>query len=186
MADQAPRAYAQIIDDGRPAKEHSYGIIPFRYITPIAPGATRPIPTSSNTQILLIKQRTPLSELPSFWTFPKGHGEEGDASNIATAIRELYEETGLVITEDNILFEEKEGLLERYTNPVKGWIKEVRYWIGLVSDARVVGEADIALKIQEKEVGDARWVSWEDAENLITFQKMKDILRLAKGLLDER
>jgi 8-oxo-dGTP pyrophosphatase MutT (NUDIX family) len=39
------------------------------------------------------------------WGFPKGHREEEDANVIETAIRELYEETGLV--RDDIIIHEK-------------------------------------------------------------------------------
>lgn len=45
------------------------------------------------------------------WGFPKGHREEEDASVIQTAIRELYEETGLA--HDDIIIHEKSFSLFR-------------------------------------------------------------------------
>lgn len=123
--------------------------------------------------------------MPNFWTFPKGHAEAIDTSNIETAIRELFEETGVTLKKERVLFEDKGGLVERYTNPTKGWIKEVRYWVALVEDSRVAGEGEKAIEVQQKEVDDAKWVSWEEAEELITFDKGKAILKAAKDLLEE-
>jgi 8-oxo-dGTP pyrophosphatase MutT (NUDIX family) len=57
---------------------------------------------------------------PPFWSFPKGHPERGDTSEVHTAIREVGEETGIVVKEDGILFKDAEGLTERYRNPGAG------------------------------------------------------------------
>ena len=117
---------------------------------------------------------------PPFWSFPKGHPERGDNSAIRTAIREVEEETGLVVKEDGILFKDADGLSERYRNPVRGWVKEVRYWVGVVN-----GEREAKFELQEAELIDARWLSWNDALDLLTYEKGKELLKRAMELLDE-
>jgi 8-oxo-dGTP pyrophosphatase MutT (NUDIX family) len=74
-------------------KDRSYGIIPIR-LTPSSATSTSP-PTPTNTQILLIHQKIVDPTNPYFWTFPKGHAEEGDENERGSAVRELWEETGL-------------------------------------------------------------------------------------------
>jgi hypothetical protein len=53
----------------------------------------------------------------------------------------------------------------------------VRYWVAQVRE-------ETTLNLQKSEVADARWCSWEDAENMISFPKGKDLLNLVKALLD--
>jgi bis(5'-nucleosidyl)-tetraphosphatase len=175
------------------AKEHSFGIIPIRLTLP---NSLQTKPTASNTQVLLIHQRSRIPEYPVFWTFPKGHTEPEDASPLATAIRELKEETGLILKEENVLFIDSNGLdlrkgisdpqsltagsfVERYTNPIKNWTKEVRYWVGVVDN---LGDGKVV--VQEKEVADARWLSWNEALEIFTFVEGREILKRVIALLD--
>lgn len=159
--------------------DRSYGIIPLRY----APGISSPKakPTPENTQVLLIFQKTARRSLPWFWCFPKGHAEHGDASLRHTAIRELEEETGLKVELSDLLKFERNGgdssFKEVYVNPVRNVGKEVRYWVGLVKD----GESKI--KVQEREVADARWCGWEEALNLITFDEARNMLKTVERSL---
>jgi 8-oxo-dGTP pyrophosphatase MutT (NUDIX family) len=128
---------------------------------------------------MLIQQRPLMRSHPPFWSFPKGHPERGDSSKIHTAIREVEEETGIVVKEEGILFKDAEGLTERYRNPVRGWVKEVRYWVGLVE-----GQREPKFELQEAELVDARWLSWNDALDLATFEKGKELLKRVMELLD--
>jgi len=168
------------VPDSEPVSERSYGIIPIRIISadPSPEGLPRKVSTA-NTQILLIKQKPVMRSHPPFWSFPKGHPEHGDSSEIYTAIREVGEETGVVVKEEGILFKDAEGLTERYRNPVRGWVKEVRYWIGLVE-----GQRETKFELQEAELVDARWLTWNEALELLTFDKGKELLKRVMELLD--
>ncbi|TVY53871.1 Bis(5'-nucleosyl)-tetraphosphatase [asymmetrical], partial [Lachnellula cervina] len=142
--------------------DRSYGVIPLRFLTSAPPSTT-------NTQILLIHQKTIVPSSPYFWTFPKGHAEEGDASLQHTAVREVWEETGLRVgVEDLLVFRNGEGeeveFREVYTNPIRKVGKEVRYWVGVVK-----GEQEVVM--QEMEVDGAKWVGWDEAEKTITLRR---------------
>ncbi|TVY48939.1 Bis(5'-nucleosyl)-tetraphosphatase [asymmetrical] [Lachnellula occidentalis] len=155
--------------------DRSYGIIPLRLTSTARPSTT-------NTQILLIHQKTIVPSNPYFWTFPKGHAEEGDASLQHTAIREMFEETGSRVgVEDFLVFRNREGeeveFREVYTNPIRKVGKEVRYWVGVVK-----GEQELV--VQELEVGGAKWVGWDEAERTITFEEGRAILRRVRACLE--
>lgn len=89
--------------------ERSFGCIPIIY---------RPPPT----RVLLIQQK---SRTKTFWTFPKGHPEDNESPK-ETAIRELHEETGLRITEKDILTDK--GYESHYINPERNGPKIVTLW----------------------------------------------------------
>lgn len=166
--------------DNEAVQDHAYGLIPIRVIPSTSP-AGEPISTISttNTQVLLIKGRpgSKSQRLP-YWEFPKGHAESYDLSNLHTAIREVKEETGLIIPENKILFKDAEGLIERYRRSSNGCVKEVQYWVG---HAEWFGDAEI--NIQEEEVLDARWLDWHEALILIVNGRTGP-LRTAMALLD--
>lgn len=169
----------------QPIGDRSYGIIPIRTKPGILPH--NPSLTRSNTQVLLVHQKTARPNLACFWGFPKGHAEDGDASLEHTAIRELEEETGLAVRLSDILrpsaspdptVEASGSFKETYVNPVRKVGKEVRYWVALVR------QGDRKLRLQEKEVADARWCSWDEAEALITFQEGRNVLLEAVKILE--
>jgi 8-oxo-dGTP pyrophosphatase MutT (NUDIX family) len=67
---------------------------------------------SPNNRVLLVKGRK-----GQMWSFPKGHRERSDKSALACALRELKEETGVVLKSDYIAFKKyKAG--EYYIFPV--------------------------------------------------------------------
>lgn len=168
------------VPDSEPVSERSYGIIPIRIVEiALSPEVTPRTLSTANTQVLLIQQRPLSRSHPPFWSFPKGHPERGDTSRIHTAIREVEEETGVVVKEDGILFKDAEALIERYRNPVRGWVKEVRYWVGIVE-----GQREAKFKLQQAELIDARWLPWNDALDLLTYEKGKELLKRAMELLD--
>lgn len=158
--------------------DRSYGIIPLRYTTGTPSANVKP--SCQNTEVLLIYQKTAQRSLPWFWCFPKGHAERSDASLQHAAIRELKEETGLKIELSDLLtFEDNpdSSFKEVYVNPVRNVGKEVRYWVGLVKDG------DSKIKVQEREVADARWCSWEEAMALITFEEARNMLKTVESTL---
>lgn len=114
-------------------------------------------------EFLLIKHRN-----GEHWDFPKGH-KEAEESDKATAIREVLEETGLSV---RLIegFKEK----SRYS-PRPGVDKTVTYFMGFST-----GE----VTIQEEEILEYEYLSFEEANERITFQESKDILKAAKQFMD--
>lgn len=112
------------------------------------------------------------------WAFPKGHPEAGESVQ-GTALRELAEETGIdAITLDTLrtfteqYFFEKEGI--RYE-------KEVTYFVGFVdSTAYTIPEAF------RGEILELRWLPYEQALALITYDEARDVLTQAVNYLELR
>ena len=96
------------------------------------------------------------------WGFPKGHTEENE-TEYETAKREIFEETG--IKTDKFL----DGFREMVSYfPKPGIIKDVIYFLSEVKDS--------SISLQESEIADFKWLPYDDALNLVTFNK---------GLLDK-
>lgn len=97
------------------------------------------------------------------WTFPKGkpHGSESD---VETALREVEEETGYRVE----LGRELPGT--RYEGH-EGREKVVRYWL-----MRPVSESDFE---PGDEVDEIRWVSFEEAATLLTWERDVPVLAAA-------
>jgi len=178
--------------------DRSYGIIALRYLPIIclSPDVTSPSPlpiplkpTTSNTQILLIHQKTLRPSSEWTWCLPKGHAEPDDTSVVHTAIRELQEETSIIIGKEHVLnfgtseeANEDTRFTETYVHPARRPGKEVKYWVALVP--RQQGEK--ALQVQEKEVAGYKWCSWTEAKELIRFEEGKEVISRAGNALDRR
>jgi bis(5'-nucleosidyl)-tetraphosphatase len=107
------------------------------------------------------------------WGFPKGHPEVGEREE-ETAARELQEETGLDIAR---LFDVS-PISEDYwfTREGNRTFKRVVYFLALVQGEVV---------LQEEEVSDGRWVSFEEAEELLAFSQAKALCGRIQALLPE-
>ena len=114
---------------------------------------------------LLVKHR-----YGGHWDFPKGH-MEGDESPLEAALREVLEETGLELE----LF--GEHVLKSPYSPKAGVEKTVEFYIG-----RGIGIVDI----QEAEIEDCGYFSFEEALMKITYEESKAVLREASELIAER
>ncbi|MFT7327895.1 MAG: bis(5'-nucleosidyl)-tetraphosphatase [Crocinitomicaceae bacterium] len=90
-----------------------------------------------------------------YWGFPKGH-KEGNETHLQTAIRELQEETQLVADSffGNTIFTERYRIPKKRGSDI---IKKVIYFIGIISDTRVVR--------QTTELKNHGWFSFEDAQS---------------------
>ncbi len=135
--------------------DRAYGIIP---ILPPSPGQEH--------RYLLILHRK------GHWGFPKGH-KDGDESDLATAKRELQEETGL--TQYLILAEAEFTEHYRFTRldgiPVR---KEVLYFVAMMETE--TGDPP-EVQIQPEEVTDFRWCTFDQALKLLKFREAHHLLR---------
>ena len=106
------------------------------------------------------------------WGFPKGH-HEGTETKLETAKREAFEEVGI----SDIKILETELIHEEYFINRNGEqvLKNNDYFIGFVDTKDVV--------IQEEEINDYRWATYEEALNLLQYDTRKVVLTKAKNIL---
>jgi bis(5'-nucleosidyl)-tetraphosphatase len=111
-----------------------------------------------NHEFLLIQHRS------GHWGFPKGHVEDGETEQ-QTAVREVYEETGLNI-------ELLDGFREtiEYSPAVNIW-KTVVYFL-----AETVSE-DVVYILPE--VVDHKWLPFHEASAQLPFENQKGLLTQA-------
>jgi len=132
-------------------KDEAFGIVPI---------FVEKTGESSELQFLLIRHWA------GHWGFPKGHAEPGETA-IATALRELEEETGIqscqVLDDTSFIeqyrFKKADQLIE----------KTVTYFAGTVQTK--------AVTCQEAEIQAYTWVSFDTALKTITFDQAKRILQ---------
>ncbi|MDD1358841.1 NUDIX domain-containing protein [Metamycoplasma hyosynoviae] len=111
------------------------------------------------TKVLLIKQKN-----SHYFTFPKGHQEQGETHE-QTAIRELKEETNIDI---NII----EGFKDKNTySPYQNCIKDVFYFC---AEAK-----NINLEKQDAEIQKIGWYSIGIAALKLHYKKDKQMLKTA-------
>ena len=134
-------------------KVESFGVIPI----------TR---ENEEYKVLLILHRE-----GNHWGFPKGKANPGE-KHIETACRELKEETNLEVKD--ILH--MHAFIEHYHFRRK---KEQIFKTAYYYPAIVEG----VLKCQEEEIRDARWFSFVDALNQLSFKQARHILRETMRLL---
>ncbi len=106
--------------------------------------------------ILMIKHKK-----GGHWAFPKGHVEEGE-TEIQTALREVFEETGLQV---EIIGDFKETVTY---SPKKGVTKDVVYFLGKYKG----GEFNMQLE----EIKDITWMPIWLAKRKATFANDKTLI----------
>lgn len=106
------------------------------------------------------------------WDLPKGHVEEQDADNKATAIRELKEETGLNPVEF------KNGFVTSinydYIHQGEKHEKDVEFYLIEVDDSEV--------ELSHEHKG-YKWLNFDDSMKQITFDNARDVVVAAEGFL---
>ena len=133
--------------------DFSYGVVPF-------------LKEADGWKVFLIYQYG--SDGDIFWTFPKGHPEEGELPEEA-AKREFFEETGLPLNElrSDLSFEQTYSFKYKDTQIDK----TVIYYLGLVGNKNFT--------LQEDEVKDAGWFDLEEAKEKLTHDSARDVLAAA-------
>lgn len=115
-------------------------------------------------KILLIFQQN------GFWGFPKGHVEEGETES-ETAVREVFEETGLWVELN------EENRFEFSYN-----IKDLNIHKTVVLfTAKVVD--DLRFKKQDEEIAEMDWFDKNDVEERLTFEDWKAVWRKIKKVI---
>jgi 8-oxo-dGTP pyrophosphatase MutT (NUDIX family) len=106
------------------------------------------------------------------WGFPKGHSLREETPE-QIACREVFEETGLSVTK----FLQVSPLTEKYIfqDENKTIDKSVTYFL-----AEVKGD----VKLLNKEVCDSKWVSFDEALELLTFEQAKEVCIEAMKILN--
>lgn len=108
------------------------------------------------------------------WDFPKGHVEERDANEHATALRELQEETG--ITEVKFQDTYKESMYYEFNRGYKERVKKV-----VVYFLAETSQAEISISFEHKNF---RWLAYDEALERLTYENAKDLLRKAQKNLN--
>ena len=107
-----------------------------------------------------------------FWSFPKGHVEDNEIEE-ETAIREIKEETNLDVNLDNNFKHKIEYCIEH-----KNVMKEVVYFIATPKNEDI--------KPQLSEISEIKWLTYEEAMSIITYDNSKDILIKAMEYLNRK
>lgn len=114
-------------------------------------------------EFLLVK-----SKENGHWGFPKGHMEK-DETEEQTAIREVFEETGLSVI-----------LLDGFSTKIKYQLTENRY-------KEVIFFIGVPLKgfvsIQYEEIEEFKWFKYEDINDVLTFKNSQQALMEAKEFI---
>ena len=132
----------------------------------------RPLETSCGFILLNFDSFLLLQYPQGHWSFPKGHVEKGDADHHSTASRELTEETGITdITIDADWTQKTEYTFFRKGRETP---KQV-FWYLAETD-----ELEVNLS---KEHNNYLWLQFKEAEEQITFEQEKELLRSARHYL---
>lgn len=102
------------------------------------------------------------------WAFPKGHVENNE-TEVETALREIKEETSLIVTIDDGF-----KVINEY-QPTRYSIKKVVYFMARSNTDKVF--------VQQAEIDNFRWCLYDEAIDLITYENDKKILLKANDYL---
>lgn len=134
-------------------KDESFGVVPVCKVGEV-------------WQVLLVHQISYRGPNDRFWTFPKGHPDEGE-SKIETAKRELMEETSV---KDVRIIEEAEFTISySFKHEGKRIDKSVSYYLGICGDT----ETEIGLP---HEIADLAWCTFTEAANKLTHKNAQAVL----------
>lgn len=154
----APKSTRFIVNDIKPAIDFAEGRIGYTIdcLYESSCGAVVFNEEQTERKFLLIRNRR-----SAHWGFPKGHIEPGETKE-ETAIREVFEETGLHI---DIV----PGFVKNSEYVIQGKIeKSVSIFLGKTTD--------FSYKIQEEEIEECGWYTYEEALKTLNYENDKYIL----------
>lgn len=142
-------------------KDESYGVVPANKENDV-------------WKFLLVEQISYRGKDDRFWTFPKGHSEEGE-SIVDTAKRELLEETSI----ENVQINEaaKFSIAYSFKHEDNYIDKKVTYFLGICAET----EASIS---QPNEIADIAWCTYEEAMERLSHQNAKNVLNEVKSYIE--
>ena len=105
-----------------------------------------------------------IQQAEGHWGFPKGHVEAGE-TEVQTAIREIKEETNY-----DVEVNENYRYVETYS-PKEGVEKDVVFFVA----KKVAGD----MRLQEEEVQNILWLTYEETLERLTYENSKEILKKA-------
>ncbi len=115
------------------------------------------------------------------WSFPKGGVEEGETA-LQAATREIQEESGIT---DLVLIQEL-GSYERYSISKDG-LGENKEW-GLQKKTLfffTTSQSELPHRDPDDEVTEVRWVTLDEAYELLTHPKDKEFLGSVRSILEQ-
>lgn len=105
-----------------------------------------------------------------FWGFPKGHVEKNE-TEAETAVREIFEETGLWVD-----LNEKNRFEFSYDISDKKIHKTVVLFTAKVVD-------DSKFKKQDEEISEMKWIDIEKVEDRLTYDDWKEVWQKIKNVI---
>jgi 8-oxo-dGTP diphosphatase len=107
------------------------------------------------------------------WSLPKGHIEEGETREQA-AIREVEEETGIKAS----IVEPVEEIVYYYRRRNGDLVRKTVYHFLMRAETETLGGPN-------SEVAESRWLTFPEAQNLLSYSNDKGVVRKAEGRLRE-
>lgn len=105
------------------------------------------------------------------WGLPKGHVEKGETEQ-ETAIREVFEETGIEVS---TLYDKFRYTMEY--SPMEGVMKEVVYFVAEGKDSEI--------NRQIEEVEQVVWLDHREALEVVTYENTRKLLVSAMEFITE-
>ena len=143
-------------------KDYSYGVIPV-------------IKTADVWEVFILKQISYRGASDRYWTFPKGHPEDGESKE-ETALRELKEESAIAL--DSLVSDTTFDQQYSFIHKDHRIEKRVSYFLGYA--------ARKDFTVQPEEVEEGRWCSFAEAREMLTHTIAKELLDAVAVHLEDK